>query len=197
MTPDAGAANRRKAAHHARQALGRDDAVRLTGGRIALFPGCDVDTDVAEFERRAEAAIGSRDAAAGNDLLADYPGDLLPDSWYEEWTQARRDRLRSLLIALLRLGERWERPIELDLFHGFHRDHHPPVRRGPGRRTLEPPRRHRVPHADRGDARRRRELSAGRAPIRTVPSMAAGAGCRTTHPPLTELTAACVRASSQ
>jgi DNA-binding SARP family transcriptional activator len=35
---EAGAANLRKAAHHARQALNREDAVVLSGGRVALFP---------------------------------------------------------------------------------------------------------------------------------------------------------------
>ena len=64
LEPDAGAANLRKAAHHARQALGREDAVVLSGGRVDLFPGCDVETDVAGFERRAETAIRAGDGAA-------------------------------------------------------------------------------------------------------------------------------------
>ena len=38
LTPQAGAANLRKAAHQARQALGREDAVVLGGGRVVLFP---------------------------------------------------------------------------------------------------------------------------------------------------------------
>jgi DNA-binding SARP family transcriptional activator len=114
LEPDAGAANLRKAAHHARQALGREDAVRLSGGRVALFPSCDVVTDVAVFERRAEAAIRSGDGAACDEAAAGYPGDLLPDSLYEEWTHARRDHLRSLYVSLLRLGGRWERLVEID-----------------------------------------------------------------------------------
>lgn len=108
----AGAANLRKAAHHARQALGHEDAVRLSGGMVALFPSCEVRTDVAEFERRAAAAIRSGDHAA--DAAVDYPGDLLPDLPYEEWTLARRDRLRALRVALLRHGRRWERLVEVE-----------------------------------------------------------------------------------
>jgi DNA-binding SARP family transcriptional activator len=111
---DAGAANLRKAAHHARQALGRDDAVVLSGGRVALLPGCDVETDVAGFERCAEAALRSRQRVVCVEAAAGYAGDLLPDSLYEEWTQARRESLRSRYVALLRLGGRWERLVEID-----------------------------------------------------------------------------------
>ncbi|MCU1660532.1 MAG: hypothetical protein JWR58_597 [Pseudonocardia sp.] len=114
LEPDAGAANLRKAAHHARQALGREDAVMLSGGRVDLFPSCDVETDVAVFERCAEAAIRSRDGVACDEAAGGYAGDLLPDSLYEEWTQARRHQLRSRHVALLRLGGRWERLVEID-----------------------------------------------------------------------------------
>ncbi|MDQ1689687.1 MAG: hypothetical protein QOK42_2662, partial [Frankiaceae bacterium] len=114
LAPDAGAANLRKAAHHARQALGREDAVMLSGGRVELFPACDVETDVGLFERCAEAAVRSRDGIACDEAAAGYAGDLLPDSLFEEWTQARRDHLRSRLVALLRLGGRWERLVEID-----------------------------------------------------------------------------------
>ena len=37
LDPDAGAANLRKAAHHARQALGRHDGVVLQGGEVVLW----------------------------------------------------------------------------------------------------------------------------------------------------------------
>jgi DNA-binding SARP family transcriptional activator/tetratricopeptide (TPR) repeat protein len=114
LEPDAGAANLRKAAHHARQALRREDAVVLSGGRVDLFPCCDVETDVAGFERRAEAAVRSGDGAVCDEAVARYAGDLLPDSLYEEWTQSRRDHLRSRHVALLRLGGRWERLVEID-----------------------------------------------------------------------------------
>lgn len=112
LDPVAGAANLRKAAHHARQALGRDDAVRMSGGTVALFPSCEVVTDVESFEDRAEAAIRSGDRTACD--AVDYPGDLLPDWLYEEWTQPRRDRVLALQVALLRLGGRWERLLEVE-----------------------------------------------------------------------------------
>ena len=56
LEPDAGAANLRKAAHHARQALrpgGRGGVERRPGRRCSR---CEVETDVGGFERRAEAA---------------------------------------------------------------------------------------------------------------------------------------------
>ena len=43
--PQAGAANLRKAAHQARQALGREDAVVLGGGRVVLLPVAEVDVE--------------------------------------------------------------------------------------------------------------------------------------------------------
>jgi two-component SAPR family response regulator len=96
LDPDAGAANLRKAAHQARQALGRDDAVRLSGGTVALFPSCEVVTDVESFEDRAATAIRSRDRTACD--AVNYPGDLLPDWLDEEWTRARRDRVLALQV---------------------------------------------------------------------------------------------------
>jgi len=114
LSADAGAANLRKAAHHARRALDSQEAVRLASGRVVLFPGCGIETDVAVFEQRVNAALRSGDATAAEQAAAAYPGDLLPDFRYEEWTQARRDHLRLQLIAVLRLGGRWERVVELD-----------------------------------------------------------------------------------
>lgn len=114
LEPAAGAANLRKAAHHARQALGREDAVTLSGGRVALFPRCEVETDVARFERAADSAIRSREAGACDAAVAAYAGDLLPDSLYEDWNQAWRDQLRARLVELLRLSGRWERLVEID-----------------------------------------------------------------------------------
>ena len=109
-----GAANLRKAAHHARQALGREDAVTLSGGRVALFPSFEVETDVERFERAAEAALRSRDGAACAAAASVYAGDLLSDALYEDWTQARRDRLRSRQVELLRRSGQWERLVALE-----------------------------------------------------------------------------------
>ena len=114
LSPEAGAANLRKAAHHARQALGSEYAVVLSGGRVALFPAGEVATDVGCFERMAAAALRSRDRAACVEAAAAYPGVLLPDSLYEDWTVVPRDRLRLQQIELLRCGRMWERLVELE-----------------------------------------------------------------------------------
>jgi DNA-binding SARP family transcriptional activator/tetratricopeptide (TPR) repeat protein len=91
---EAGAANLRKAAHHARQALGDPEALVLRGGLVSLG---DVATDVAEFE------------AGGA-----YTGDLLPDAPYETWTQAPRERLRAVHLERLREAGDWERVVAAD-----------------------------------------------------------------------------------
>ena len=114
LGPDAGAANLRKAAHHARQALRRPDAVVLSGGRVTLFPSCQVETDVECFERGAGLALRSRDCAACAEAASAYTGDLLPESLYEEWTQTRRGHLRSLHVELLRLSRQWDRLVEIE-----------------------------------------------------------------------------------
>ena len=114
LGPEAGAANLRKAAHHARQALRRRDAVVLSGGRVMLFPSCQVETDVECFERQAGLALRSRDRAACAEAASGYVGDLLPESLYEEWTQARRGHLGSLYAQLLRLSGQWDRLVEVE-----------------------------------------------------------------------------------
>ncbi len=54
-----------KAAHYARKALGRADAVVLRGEMVSLLPDADVEVDVDSFEAEADAAIdlGSPSAA--------------------------------------------------------------------------------------------------------------------------------------
>ena len=114
LDPEAGAANLRKAAHHARQALGQPAAVELAGGRVALFPQTEVETDVACFEQRAETALRLGDPAACAEAASAYGGELLPEARYEEWTQARRDRLKLRYCELLRVSRQWERLVEVE-----------------------------------------------------------------------------------
>jgi DNA-binding SARP family transcriptional activator len=104
LDPAAGAANLRKAAHHAPQSLGSPDAVVLRGGQVALFPSLHVEIDVDCFESAANAALRDAEPSACADVASSYTGDLLPDSPYEEWNQARRQHLRSLYVELLRRG---------------------------------------------------------------------------------------------
>jgi len=96
----AGAANLRKAAHHARQALNDSEAIVLRGGRAQLFPGRHLETDVEAFERSEDLSL--------------YRGDLLPSAPYESWAQAPRARLRALYLELLRGAGELETLVEAD-----------------------------------------------------------------------------------
>ncbi len=114
LTPEAGAANLRKAAHHARQALGAPDAVVLRGGQVSLFPASRVITDVRAFETAAAAALRSGDPETCTEAAARYGGELLPAARYQEWTQERREQLRTRYAGLLRAGGRWEQLLEVE-----------------------------------------------------------------------------------
>jgi len=110
----AGGANLRKALHHARQALGRHDAVVAQGSELVLWPDRPVQVDAEAFERAAEAALARRDPAACAEAAAAYPGDLLPGTRYEAWTEGPRERLRARHLELLRRAAQWERLAELE-----------------------------------------------------------------------------------
>ncbi len=110
----AGAANLRKAAHHSRQALGDPEAVVLRGGQVALFPGESIEVDAHLFEIRARSALKRGEPAECLATADAYPGPLLPDSLYEEWTLAERERLHGLSCDLLRAAGAWERLAALD-----------------------------------------------------------------------------------
>lgn len=118
LDPEAGAANLRKAAHHARQALGRHDTVVLQGGNVALAPTLALNVDAQRFETIARAALASAsgpgDPAACAEAAARYGGELLPAARYEPWAEAPRERLRALQVALLRAAGDWQRLVELD-----------------------------------------------------------------------------------
>ena len=112
----AAAANLRKAAHHARRALDAADAVVLRQDRVALFPGLDVRSDLAEFVAAADSAVerGDARAAAVAAVAVAFKGDLLPESLYEEWTQEARRHLRNKREQVLRLAGCWEELLGLD-----------------------------------------------------------------------------------
>jgi DNA-binding SARP family transcriptional activator/tetratricopeptide (TPR) repeat protein len=114
LAPEAGAANLRKAAHHARQALGRQDAVVLHGGEVALWTGGRVAVDTAAFEQRARSALAARDPAACAEAARAYGGDLLPGSRYEAWTEPARERLRACQVELLRASAQWDALVQLE-----------------------------------------------------------------------------------
>ncbi len=110
----AGGANLRKAAHHARRALNDPESVLLKRGRVELFPGARLTSDLADFERAAGDALASGDADKASAVLKSLRGELLPDARYEDWAQPARERFRSLAVRLARETEDWERLVDLD-----------------------------------------------------------------------------------
>ena len=106
---EAGAANLRKAAHHARRTLNDPEAIVLRSGRVELFPARTVTTDVERFLLDAELALRDRDGNACAKVAAGCAGELLPDAPYEAWTQEPRRRVRARLTGLLRRSGDWER----------------------------------------------------------------------------------------
>ena len=114
LEPEAGAANLRKAAHHARQALGRHDSVVLQAGEVLLWPERPVLVDALQFEQLADAALGQRDPSVCADVAASYSGDLLPGARFEPWVEATRERLRERQLQLLRASGQWERLAQID-----------------------------------------------------------------------------------
>lgn len=109
LDAQAGAANLRKAMHHARQALGRHDGIALRAGELVLWPDRPVVVEADTFEQRALAALRQRDAAACAEVAGHYAGDLLPGARYEAWTEPARERLHARYLELLRASAQWER----------------------------------------------------------------------------------------
>jgi DNA-binding SARP family transcriptional activator len=114
LDAEAGGANLRKAAHHARHALRSPDSVTLQGGQVLLFAGGTVSVDAHRFEQQAQAAIASDDPLRCAEAAGLYRGELLPGSRYEPWTEAARMRLRDRYVKLLRASRQWDRLAELD-----------------------------------------------------------------------------------
>jgi DNA-binding SARP family transcriptional activator/tetratricopeptide (TPR) repeat protein len=114
LDPEAGSANLRKAAHHARQFVGEPDALVLRGGRVFLLPDRGVDCDAQRFESAADEALAGGDAQACKMAAQLYGGDLLPDARYEPWTEAPRQRLRGKYLRLLRQAGDLERLVRED-----------------------------------------------------------------------------------
>ncbi len=109
LAPEAGAANLRKAAHHARQALGRHDGLLMQGGALRLWPDGPVGVDSNDFEVLARAALAQRDPLACQQVADRYAGELLPSARYEAWAEPARERLHACFTDLLRASGQWER----------------------------------------------------------------------------------------
>lgn len=114
LQPQAGAANLRKAAHHARYALGSPEAVTLRGGHVALLPGERVESDLTAFTTAATEALCSGEPVACAQALSDYGGELLPGAALAEWAQEPRRLVRDLHVRLLRAAGRWADVVQAD-----------------------------------------------------------------------------------
>jgi predicted ATPase/DNA-binding SARP family transcriptional activator/DNA-binding CsgD family transcriptional regulator len=73
----------------------------LQDEQLALCPGGQLHVDVDAFEEAVAIARRSRDPATYRAAIELYAGDLLPEDRYEEWTEARRENLRQMYLALL------------------------------------------------------------------------------------------------
>ena len=111
LTPDAAAANLRKAVHFARRALGWDDAVETEAGMVALWPAGTLAVDLDRFE---EAAARASSADASSSAVELYGGEVLPEDLYASWSTAARERARLSYARLLRRAGKWERLLEVD-----------------------------------------------------------------------------------
>jgi DNA-binding SARP family transcriptional activator len=113
-SPDRSTPRLHKAAHFARRAAGRHDAVVLADDVVWLFPGADLSVDAIRFEQLARVAVAENDADAAWDALAWYRGDLLPGDRYEDWATDRRERLQLRRLDVLRVAGEWRELAELD-----------------------------------------------------------------------------------
>jgi DNA-binding SARP family transcriptional activator len=114
LPAEAAGANLRKAVFYARRALGRADAVRCEGRLLTLWPDGVLDVDLDRFERAADAALASGDAAQCARAAAGYRGGLLVDDRYECWVAEPHEKVEGRYVALLRAAGDWERLLELD-----------------------------------------------------------------------------------
>jgi DNA-binding SARP family transcriptional activator len=103
-----------KAAHFARKAAGRHDAVVLRNDVVQLFPTAVLTIDALVFDELSRRALSSRDATVARAAIDQYAGELLPDDRYEEWADERRELLRLRHLNVLRLAGQWLDVSELE-----------------------------------------------------------------------------------
>jgi len=111
-----------KAAHFARRALGRADAITLARSLVTLLPNGDISVDAVDFDRLAAAALSpaagqatkSDQLRAAEKAVERYPGPLLPGDPYESWALRERERLALRHRELLRILHRYDEMLALD-----------------------------------------------------------------------------------
>jgi DNA-binding SARP family transcriptional activator len=114
LSPDASAANLRKAIHFARRALGEHELIGLKNDMVALAPDRELAIDVEGFEAEAKAALRSNDPQACARAAELYGGELLPDDRYFDWAGEPRERLRQLYMRVLKEAGLWEEMLAVD-----------------------------------------------------------------------------------
>ncbi|WP_344046627.1 hypothetical protein [Nocardioides panacihumi] len=112
LSPAAALPRLHQAAHYARTAIGRPNAIVLRLDRVMLLPDADVRVDASEFRRSAEQALATGTADAAADVLASYAAELLPEDLYAEWLAPHREALGALRDRLLQLAGRTTGPGE-------------------------------------------------------------------------------------
>ncbi len=147
-----------KAAHYARRAMDRRDAVVLRDEMVSLLPGVSVDIDAVGFEREARAALDAGGVIPAEQVLDRYGATLLPTEPYAEWVADVRDRLDELREELLRQARRWrdvldKDPLDEQAHIGLMREH---ARAGDARAALR--------QFERMDRTLRRELGVAPSP---------------------------------
>ena len=114
LTVEEAAPRLHKAAHFARRAFGRPDAIVLRQERVSLLPGEAVRVDLPDFESAAKAALADGSAAAAESVIERYDAEPLPADVYAEWAQDPRERVESARVRLLRQAGRWDELVRRD-----------------------------------------------------------------------------------
>jgi len=114
LPADRGGANLRKAVHFARRALGDEQAIETRADAVALWPATSIVVDAVRFEATARAALATQDTRITAEAAELYSGELLPDDRYASWTDAPRERLHELALAVHKVARQWDRALELD-----------------------------------------------------------------------------------
>ena len=110
-----------KAAHFARRATGRLDAIVLRDDLVHLFPNAVLTVDAVRFEELARSAVKGNDADIARTALAWYGGELLPTDRYEDWASDRREFLHLRRLDVLRVASDWRELAEIEpLDEGAH-----------------------------------------------------------------------------
>jgi len=113
-SPDRSAPRLHKAAHFARRATDRVDAIVLRDETVWLFPDADITVDALRFEQLSATAVAEKDPTVAREALAWYAGELLPSDRYDDWAADRRELLHLRRLDVLRVVGEWRELAELD-----------------------------------------------------------------------------------